>query len=363
MRREDERQESTGRPLLSVIVPIYNVEKYLEQCLESLEAQTFKDMEIILVNDGSTDNSPIIAREHAARDGRFRLVEQPNKGFAGARNTGLEMAGGKYIGFVDSDDYIAVDMYEKLVQAAEQASADMAFCSFNQHFIKPVRCLPKDNSAQLALLARSGGHFRGAEELIFDDGTIWNRIYRRDMIEKHGIRFMSSMTFGEDVFFYWTALCFSQKIVAIPDCLYQYRRQRTGSQTTTTDRRIFAYLTTCREFHKFITQNGFQYLEPWVNHLFISYLSFGYERLDRKLQREYLHAVRLLFDEIGLTRSSPIAVMKSQGSIAHRLRYWLLKHLHPIALRAILSESSFRFNAVILFRKALIRLQVLLLIK
>ncbi|MBR4711014.1 MAG: glycosyltransferase [Clostridia bacterium] len=113
-------------PCLSVIVPVYNVEKYLEQCLDSLVGQTLKDIEIILVNDGSTDHSEEICRRYADRDSRVRLYTKPNGGLSDARNYGLERATADVVGFVDSDDYVDPDMYEQLLRTKAETSAQIA---------------------------------------------------------------------------------------------------------------------------------------------------------------------------------------------------------------------------------------------
>ena len=114
---------------VSIIVPVYNVEKYLECCLESLINQTLKDIEIICVNDGSTDNSGKILENYAAKDNRIKVIHQVNGGQAAARNNGLNAVNGKYINFIDSDDWVDLDFIEKLYDAAERNSADIAVAS------------------------------------------------------------------------------------------------------------------------------------------------------------------------------------------------------------------------------------------
>ena len=116
--------------LISVIVPVYKVEKYLRKCVDSILVQTYKNLEIILVDDGSPDNCGKICDEYAAKDSRIKVIHQQNGGLSAARNAGLDIATGEYIGFVDSDDYIAPDMYEKLYEALKKAGADLAVCNF-----------------------------------------------------------------------------------------------------------------------------------------------------------------------------------------------------------------------------------------
>ena len=116
-------------PELSIIVPIYKVEKYLEECIQSILGQTFTDFELILVDDGSPDACPQMCDAAAKKDSRVRVIHQKNGGLSAARNTGIEAARGNWLGFVDSDDFVAPDMYEKLYHAAVNAGADCAVCS------------------------------------------------------------------------------------------------------------------------------------------------------------------------------------------------------------------------------------------
>lgn len=116
---------------LSIIVPVYKVEKYIRRCLDSIINQTFTDFELILVDDGSPDTSGEICEGYAKKDERIRVIHQENKGLSGARNTGVEVSKGEYIGFVDSDDWIELEMYEKLITAAEKYGADIVKCGLD----------------------------------------------------------------------------------------------------------------------------------------------------------------------------------------------------------------------------------------
>lgn len=118
-----------AQPTLSIIVPVYNVEKYLAQCIDSILAQTFRDFELILVDDGSPDNCPALCDAAAQKDARIRVIHQKNGGLSAARNAGLDIARGEWVSFIDSDDWIEVDMYEALYHAVQKYQADMAFCT------------------------------------------------------------------------------------------------------------------------------------------------------------------------------------------------------------------------------------------
>lgn len=118
---------------VSIIVPIYNVEKYLDRCMESLLNQTLKDIEIIMVDDGSPDNCPKMCDEYAKKDSRVKVIHKRNAGLGEARNSGLKIISGKFVAFVDSDDFVELDMYEKLYTAAENMKSDTVYCGFSKY--------------------------------------------------------------------------------------------------------------------------------------------------------------------------------------------------------------------------------------
>ncbi|MEA2125728.1 MAG: CDP-glycerol glycerophosphotransferase, partial [Solirubrobacteraceae bacterium] len=134
-------------PRISVVVPIYNVEPYLEECLASIAGQTFRDLEVVMVDDGSKDSSPEIAERFVAQDDRFQLIQQPNGGLGKARNTGIEAATGEFLAFVDSDDYLAENAYELLLEALEESGSDFATGN--------VRRLQSAGSRQVHFLAEA----------------------------------------------------------------------------------------------------------------------------------------------------------------------------------------------------------------
>lgn len=173
------KDETTGRkPAISIIVPVYNVEKYLKECLDSIEAQTFSDWECILVDDGSTDRSGEICDEFARRDVRFRVVHQANKGLSGARNTAIRIAQGDYIAFVDSDDWIAPEMMAHLHKLITENNADVAQVGFSREY---------DGFSRVKGLVETTVVFDGVtalRELVKDKrlpSYVWNKMFRREI--------------------------------------------------------------------------------------------------------------------------------------------------------------------------------------
>ncbi len=346
---------------ISVIVPVFNTAPYLKKCLDSLCAQTLSGIEFILVDDGSTDGSGCILEEYAKSDNRLKLITQENRGFAGARNRGLDEANGEFIGFVDSDDWVEPDMFLKLWEKHNaDFQADIIQCSCMHEYVNESESIPICNKAIIKLLAHSGGKLKGSEALILDDGTIWNRIYRRRMIEENNICFKDEMTFGEDVFFYWRALIAANKIIALPDHLYHYRRNRPGSQVASTDRRIFAYFKTISCIDLFVKEKNHAELIPWVNHLKLSYLSWGFERLNPEFYQEYFDQYCKFLTDTGMDINSPVSFPPFSGNIMYDLRYLVLRILHPLTLRTVLTGNFSGFMKIIKLRKFLSGLPLIL---
>lgn len=217
-------------PEVSVIIPVYNVEPYLRECLNSVVNQTMRDIEIICVNDGSTDNSGAILTEYAARDERITVITQENRGLSAARNAGMDAAKGKYIYFIDSDDYIDLDALEVLYDRAEELELDMLFfdCSyiFDGIRAKPNRFQRKEY----------GDTYVGVEFLkkLRDEGaywvTVWGYLSRREFLQNSGVRFVEGML-HEDMIFTPLLLLKSQRTSHILRKLY-HRRIRPHSITT-----------------------------------------------------------------------------------------------------------------------------------
>lgn len=214
---------------VSIIVPVYQVERYLPQCVESILAQTFPDFELILVDDGSKDGSGQICDEYAGRDSRVKVVHQQNGGLSAARNRGLELAGGAYFMFVDSDDFIEPTMVECLYESLLREGADIAACNF-LYFYEGDRA--RDFSTALPYEVLSGWEifYQRKNDRSYGFWTVaWNKLYKK--------RAFSSLRFPvgryhEDEF--WANDLYQRdiKVVTIPQCLYHYR-QRSSSITAT----------------------------------------------------------------------------------------------------------------------------------
>lgn len=228
-------------PKVSVIIPCYGVEKYLDRCMDSVLKQTLSDIEIILVDDGSKDRVPEMCDEYARQDDRIKVIHKANGGLGYARNSGLEIATGEYVAFVDSDDYVDLSIYETLYYEAEKENADAVFCGFNLEGINDNWI--KSNEIDSAKIFQGKGVTRFMLDMVANAPeepnerryymSVWRAIYRRSIIVDNNIKFPSEREVAsEDIPFQVDFLKLSHKIVYIPDNLYYYCNN--GSSLTAT---------------------------------------------------------------------------------------------------------------------------------
>lgn len=233
-----------NNPLVSIIVPVYNVQNSVARCLESICAQTWKNIEIILVNDGSRDESFSVCEQFREKDPRIVLVDKSNSGVSDTRNCGMSLASGKYVQFVDSDDYIEPDFTERLVTAAEANNADLV--------IAPYWMVIPANSCKAGQALENLQENLGIEEKRPDDvreygflpeGTydrdtfalrlmekpasffysvLWNKLYRRDILTGNDIQFVSEMRWAEDLVFNLRYIQYAERFVSIAQAGYSY---------------------------------------------------------------------------------------------------------------------------------------------
>ncbi len=205
---------------VSIIVPVYNVEKYLRKCLDSLINQTLKEIEIICVNDGSKDNSPKILEEYAKKDNRIIVINQENAGLSVARNSGIDIAKGKYIGFVDSDDWVDLDYYEKLYYSATSNDTDIAVGGIIRVTgIKKKKFL---NFEKETITDNTNLKFELCD--VPEKSYVWNKIYKTEKLKEIGLEFEKGI-FYEDCIFTPQALFYLGKIVTVPNIYYYYLRR------------------------------------------------------------------------------------------------------------------------------------------
>lgn len=212
-------------PKVSIIVPVYNVEKYLEECVESLRNQTLQNIEIILVDDESPDNCPAMCDSYAEKDKRIKVVHKKNGGLGFARNSGLEVATGEYVAFTDSDDYEEPETYESLAKIADVGNYDVVYYSFSNRYISSIGERTYEGTEQLRELILN--IIANPPEGVLDRDMQVSSclgLYRRDILEKNGVRFHSERELiSEDLIFNIDVLDKAQKIDVTNHKFYFYR--------------------------------------------------------------------------------------------------------------------------------------------
>ena len=220
---------ATVNQTLSVILPTYNIEQYLHQCLDSVVNQTYTDLEIIIIDDNSTDSTPDIIREYAARDSRIKPVfHKTNAGPGPTRNEGLELATGAYVTLMDHDDWQDLDKYEKMMAKAAEHHADIVFCNA-QEYNQTTGFLNKSYYVPSRFFS-GGGLFEYPAELNEEKGKLsrllfppWAKIVRRSMIEVREIKFSTDGNRFDDVLYHYLSFIAARKIYFIDEILYTHR--------------------------------------------------------------------------------------------------------------------------------------------
>lgn len=210
--------------MISVIIPVFNSQRYLRECVNSVRAQTYSDLQILLIDDGSTDESGAICDALAEEDKRIQVIHQPNRGVSAARNAGLKAAKGDLISFIDADDTLDPDMYEFLVHLMHEHDADISHCAYRHIVGEEVRLVhdtkqiyPQHRDEALQCLV-------GSRLFV---GSLWNKLYRRDVLKE--LKFDEKIKINEDILYNYFAFKNAEKTVFADDAKYNYIAHMTSS--------------------------------------------------------------------------------------------------------------------------------------
>lgn len=224
---------------VSVIVPVYNVQKYIEKCLNSLVNQTLEDIEIIIVNDGSTDASKYIIEQYKEKYDNIKYYEKENGGLSDARNYGLQFATGKYIAFLDSDDYVDQNLYKRMYEKAQKEDSDMVECNFYWVYDKKTK---KD----------IGQRYKGKKQM-FEKARVvaWNKLYKKEMLDKAKIEFPKGLRY-EDVEFFYKLIPYIERVSFVKEPLIYYVQRKKSIVNTQNEKTkdIFTVLENVISYYK-----------------------------------------------------------------------------------------------------------------
>lgn len=269
-------------PKVSVIIPVYNVEKYLRECLDSVVNQTLKDIEIICINDGSTDGSLKILEEYAKSDERIKIIDKPNSGYGASMNLGLEAAISEYIGIVESDDFVEFYMFEKLYKTACANNLDLVRCRYYEY----TTAENSNNLIENKWVPKNEIYCPLQEQAPFWQApAIWCNLVKKELIEKNRIRFLETPGASyQDTSFAFKLYASSKRFMMIEDSLLHYRVDNINSSVNSTDKAFFVN----KEYAEIVDFSFRQNLYPKVRKL-IPKIKYGcykwnYNRLSNRLK-------------------------------------------------------------------------------
>ncbi len=323
---------------VSVIIPVYNVEKYLRQCLNSVVNQTLEDIEIIVINDGSTDNTLKIVQEYATKYKNIKIIDKQNEGCYKARNIGLETAMGEYIAFLDSDDYIESNIYEKLYLKAKETDADIV--SSNYYILQDTKLKVVDFSSSAALLEKSNNKVIGAKNIILD-AIIWNRIFKKQMLIEKQIKFHSDIYMADDAFFHIITMLNAEKIVYISDILYTYRISRKDSITSSYNERNFDCIKVAKKIMDYAITNNMEHFMPQVIAFVLRLNIVGYNRIGISHKKEYFEQMCKFVDDYSISSKTKIAFIKKALYLYHWFGFKAVIHKNRFFLDVLIKIREF----------------------
>lgn len=298
-------------PKVSIIVPIYNVEPYLSRCLDSLLSQSLTEIEIIAVNDGSTDGSLEILKKYKMIDNRVIVIDKENGGVSSARNRGLVEARGEYIGFVDPDDWINREMYQELYQNAFSHHADIVMCTYirefgthskEKKFNLPEKVCYKNEQVKSEILRRLIGpvHEELANPELLDSwGTVWSKIYRADLIKNNEISFVDLNVIGtnEDSLFNIHTVYYANTFVFLNKPFYHYWRANTASVTANYKEDLKdKWSELYRLIEDFLKEKNLRepYYQALSNRICLNTLGLGLNTISRNKSASHLMKIRII---------------------------------------------------------------------
>ncbi|MCL2051075.1 MAG: glycosyltransferase [Lachnospiraceae bacterium] len=286
---------------ISIIIAVYNIESYLRRCLDSVSGQTYQNIEIILVDDGSTDNSGSICDEYAGKDLRVKVIHKENGGLSDAWNYGLNLATGDYIGYVDGDDFIELDMYEKMLNALLEHEAQIAVCRFRRFNEKNAGAdiVTKDCAANKSYVFSRG---EALELFIKEDQqfvimpSVWSKLFSREVV--YGFSFTVGKT-SQDIMYTTAAICQAGRIVYLDAYLYNYDIGRNDSITNqkTTEKRLNAELEPLTKRIDYLENRGLYELSDKAAYYFYRRLLFYYIAFKNEKQRKQARNVATMISE------------------------------------------------------------------
>lgn len=313
-----------SRVRVSVLVPIYNVEDFLPECLDSLVNQTLKDIEIICINDGSKDGSLDIIKKYASRDKRIKIIDKENSGYGDSMNQGLKKAVGEYIGIVESDDFIELDGFEKLYGIASKYDVEVVKSNFYEYFTEKHKDGGKSNmflpnEINKVIDPRENRH------VFYEQPSIWSAIYRNEFLKKNGIDFLPSPGASyQDAGFNFKVWATARKAYFVDEAFLHYRQDNPNSSVKS-DGKVYAVKDEYDEVEKYLKEKGLmeEYGHTLTAMRFSAYI-WNMKRLTSKAARKFGKTVKEDYERI--KKEGFLDNSKMDGVGKHNAKDLAIKH-------------------------------------
>lgn len=272
-------------PKISIIIPVFNGENYIEKCLKTVINQTLRDIEIIIINDGSTDESIKVINKYKDMDNRIIVINQKNSGQSVARNNGIKRASGEYIGFVDADDWIRTDMYENMYKLAKENNADVVVCAHDKVFDKAENNITNVHNVKSEIINLNGENY---EEYIMNyirnfrhGNEVWNRIFKLDVLRKGDVVFdvhykQGIPEIGEDMVFNIKAALSSKIIVSTSESYYYYYMREGSAMNSSKPNLLYRMILMQKKMEEYITNKFQEDMSILMSRMLVSIIKEAY---------------------------------------------------------------------------------------
>lgn len=316
---------------LSVIFPMYNVAKYLDQCIQSVTAWKADYVEFLFVNDGSPDNSREIVLEYAKTDKRIKLLDKPNGGCASARQWGLDRAKGRYVGFIDPDDFIDESMYRKLMRAAMTGSYDISYCGYKEYYENNGQTMDAPDTLGWPYNAGTTNP-RDIQALIaYARVAIWRGIYKMEMLQKHDIHFYTEIRRFDDLPFKVETFAAARSVITVEEHLYYYRLARPGQDVAADDERLYVHFPIFAHLNKSVAGAKDQRLTDYLQLSKLQTHRYALEKIRPEFVKEYARQAREDLSSTGSFWRSFFMVKKMLGKRS-AMFYWAIMRKNYLLL-------------------------------
>lgn len=319
---------------LSIIFPMYNVEKYLDQCIKSVTAWKADYVEFLFVNDGSPDNSRAIVLRWAEQDKRIKLLDKPNGGCASARQWGLDRAKGRYVGFVDPDDFVDESMFRKLLRSAMIGSYDICYCGYNEYYDNTGAT--KEAEDVLGWPYDKGiSDVRRIQELItFCRVAIWRGIYKMEMLRQNDIHFYTEIRRFDDLPFKVETFAAAKSVITVNEHLYFYRLARPGQDMSADDERLYVHFPIFEHLNNSIAGRKDPRITDYLQLCKIQTHRFALERIKPEFVKEYVRQAR---NDLATTGSfwRTLSLAKQMVGKKSAMFYWAIMRKNWFLLKRL----------------------------